>query len=160
MHTSPSHPPPPREGSPPPFLPPFCVVPVRLYRRIGTDERTRSCWRSCVASSVRPAGLDLRDPGSDPPGSVAPARFRVPHGFRELGSLLKGEPATDKYHLRNRRTACSLYGGGGGSLGTIAAIVTSLGGGPAAVGFVRLSGADAVAVVARVFRPTRKSPAP
>ncbi|XP_044947978.1 tRNA modification GTPase MnmE-like isoform X2 [Hordeum vulgare subsp. vulgare] len=51
-------------------------------------------------------------------------------------------------------------GGGGGSPGTIAAIVTSLGGGPAAVGVVRLSGADAVAVAARVFRPARKSPAP
>ncbi|KAM3271699.1 hypothetical protein ACQJBY_042104 [Aegilops geniculata] len=51
--------------------------------------------------------------------------------------------------------------GGGGSPGTIAAIVTSLGGGPAAVGIVRLSGADAVAVVRRVFRPARREePAP
>uniref|UniRef100_A0A8R7QA99 tRNA modification GTPase MnmE n=1 Tax=Triticum urartu TaxID=4572 RepID=A0A8R7QA99_TRIUA len=50
--------------------------------------------------------------------------------------------------------------GGGGSPGTIAAVVTALGGGPAAVGIVRLSGADAVAVVARVFRPARKDPAP
>ncbi|XP_071679248.1 uncharacterized protein [Lolium perenne] len=48
--------------------------------------------------------------------------------------------------------------GCGGSSGTIAAIVTSLGGGPAAVGIVRLSGTDAVAVVARVFRPARKEP--
>ena len=48
--------------------------------------------------------------------------------------------------------------GGGGSPGTIAAIVTSLGGGPAAVGIVRLSGTAAVAVVGRVFRPARKEP--
>lgn len=45
------------------------------------------------------------------------------------------------------------YGGRGGAPGTIAAIVTSLGGGPAAVGIVRLSGPDAVAVADRVFRP-------
>ncbi|CAL5002318.1 unnamed protein product [Urochloa decumbens] len=50
-------------------------------------------------------------------------------------------------------------GGGGGAPGTIAAIVTSLGGGPAAVGIVRLSGPDAVAVAGRVFRPTRRAPA-
>jgi tRNA modification GTPase len=50
--------------------------------------------------------------------------------------------------------------GAGGSPGTIAAIVTSLGGGPAAVGIVRLSGAEAVAVVGRVFRPARKEPVP
>lgn len=51
-------------------------------------------------------------------------------------------------------------GGGGGAPGTIAAIVTSLGGGPAAVGIVRLSGPDAVAVAGRVFRPARRAPAP
>lgn len=53
-------------------------------------------------------------------------------------------------------------GGGGGAPGTIAAIVTSLGGGPAAVGIVRLSGPDAVAVADRVFRPagTRRASAP
>lgn len=39
---------------------------------------------------------------------------------------------------------------------TIAAIVTSLGGPPGAVGIVRLSGPSAVAIVARVFRPSRK----
>uniref|UniRef100_A0A0E0AV68 TrmE-type G domain-containing protein n=1 Tax=Oryza glumipatula TaxID=40148 RepID=A0A0E0AV68_9ORYZ len=46
------------------------------------------------------------------------------------------------------------YGGGGGGAGpgTIAAIVTSLGGGPAAVGIVRLSGPDAAAVAGRVPR--------
>lgn len=38
---------------------------------------------------------------------------------------------------------------------TIAAIVTSLGGPPAAVGIVRLSGPSAVAIVGRVFRPAR-----
>ncbi|KAG1342401.1 tRNA modification GTPase MnmE [Cocos nucifera] len=41
--------------------------------------------------------------------------------------------------------------------GTIAAIVTSLGGGAAAVGIVRLSGPMAVAVAARVFRPAGRS---
>ncbi|KAK8451094.1 hypothetical protein SEVIR_6G146200v4 [Setaria viridis] len=50
-------------------------------------------------------------------------------------------------------------GGGGGAPGTIAAIVTSLGGGPSAVGIVRLSGPDAVAVAGRVFRPARREPA-
>ncbi|CAO2168980.1 unnamed protein product [Urochloa humidicola] len=49
-------------------------------------------------------------------------------------------------------------GGGGGAPGTIAAIVTSLGGGPAAVGIVRLSGPDAVSVAGRVFRPARTAP--
>lgn len=39
------------------------------------------------------------------------------------------------------------------SASTIAAIVTSLGGPPGAVGIVRLSGPSAVAIVARVFRP-------
>ncbi|XP_062157790.1 uncharacterized protein LOC133865377 [Alnus glutinosa] len=38
---------------------------------------------------------------------------------------------------------------------TIAAIVTSLGGPPAAVGIVRLSGPSAVAIAGRVFRPAR-----
>lgn len=51
-------------------------------------------------------------------------------------------------------------GAGESSPGTIAAIVTSLGGGPAAVGIVRLSGPDAVAVASRVFRPARRAPAP
>ncbi|XP_028550182.1 uncharacterized protein LOC110112589 isoform X1 [Dendrobium catenatum] len=40
--------------------------------------------------------------------------------------------------------------------GTIAAIVTQVGGPPAAVGIVRLSGPTAVEVAARVFRPARK----
>ncbi|KAG6504792.1 hypothetical protein ZIOFF_037139 [Zingiber officinale] len=39
--------------------------------------------------------------------------------------------------------------------GTIVAIVTSMGGGPAAVGIVRLSGPTAVDVAARVFHPAR-----
>ncbi|XP_057974804.1 uncharacterized protein LOC131162387 isoform X2 [Malania oleifera] len=43
-----------------------------------------------------------------------------------------------------------------GSSTTIAAIVTSLGGPPGAVGIVRLSGPSAVAIVSRVFRPARK----
>ncbi|KAL4358802.1 hypothetical protein HN51_018467 [Arachis hypogaea] len=40
---------------------------------------------------------------------------------------------------------------------TIAAIVTSLGGPPAAVGIVRLSGPSAVSVAGRVFRPAKRS---
>ncbi|KAJ3677316.1 hypothetical protein LUZ60_003040 [Juncus effusus] len=40
--------------------------------------------------------------------------------------------------------------------GTIAAIVTSQGGGPAAVGIVRLSGSNAVSIAAQVFRPVKK----
>jgi tRNA modification GTPase len=39
---------------------------------------------------------------------------------------------------------------------TIAAIVTSLGGPPAAVGIVRLSGPSAVGIVGRLFRPRLK----
>ncbi|KAI8550470.1 hypothetical protein RHMOL_Rhmol06G0109000 [Rhododendron molle] len=39
---------------------------------------------------------------------------------------------------------------------TIAAIVTSLGGPPGAVGIVRLSGPSAVSIVARLYRPTTK----
>ncbi|KAI4307358.1 hypothetical protein L6164_030558 [Bauhinia variegata] len=39
---------------------------------------------------------------------------------------------------------------------TIAAIVTSLGGPPGAVGIVRLSGPSSVAIAARVFRPSKK----
>lgn len=39
---------------------------------------------------------------------------------------------------------------------TIAAIVTSLGGGPAAVGIVRVSGPSAVEVAGKVFRPARR----
>ncbi|KAL6962639.1 hypothetical protein U1Q18_037598 [Sarracenia purpurea var. burkii] len=42
------------------------------------------------------------------------------------------------------------------SSGTIAAIVTSLGGPPGAVGIVRLSGPSAVAIVGRVFRTAAK----
>lgn len=38
---------------------------------------------------------------------------------------------------------------------TIAAIVTSLGGPPAAVGIVRLSGPHAVSIAGRIFRPVR-----
>lgn len=45
----------------------------------------------------------------------------------------------------------------GTSTTTIAAIVTSLGGPPSAVGIVRLSGPEAVAIVARVFRPARRN---
>ncbi|GLT64304.1 hypothetical protein SLA2020_368080 [Shorea laevis] len=53
-----------------------------------------------------------------------------------------------------------LVGAGGAqpvenSSATIAAIVTSLGGPPAAVGIVRLSGPSAVAIACRVFRPAR-----
>ena len=40
---------------------------------------------------------------------------------------------------------------------TIAAIVTSLGGPPAAVGIVRLSGSESVDIARKVFRPVRKS---
>lgn len=40
---------------------------------------------------------------------------------------------------------------------TIAAIVTSVGGPPAAVGIVRLSGPGAVSIVGRLFRPARKT---
>lgn len=43
-----------------------------------------------------------------------------------------------------------------GSSTTIAAIVTSLGGPPAAVGIVRLSGPSALAIVGRLFRPMSK----
>lgn len=39
---------------------------------------------------------------------------------------------------------------------TIAAIVTSIGGPPGAVGIVRLSGPSAVAIVGRVFRPSKR----
>jgi tRNA modification GTPase len=39
---------------------------------------------------------------------------------------------------------------------TIAAIVTSVGGPPASVGIVRLSGPSAVEIAARVFKPMRK----
>ncbi|KAK6938184.1 GTP binding domain [Dillenia turbinata] len=42
------------------------------------------------------------------------------------------------------------------SKSTIAAIVTPLGGPPAAVGIVRLSGPSAVSIVGRLFRPSRK----
>lgn len=42
------------------------------------------------------------------------------------------------------------------NLGTIAAIVTSLGGPPAAVGIVRLSGPSAVSIVGRLFRSLKK----
>ncbi|XP_058218719.1 uncharacterized protein LOC131329553 isoform X2 [Rhododendron vialii] len=42
------------------------------------------------------------------------------------------------------------------SSSTIAAIVTSLGGPPGAVGIVRLSGPSAVSIVARLYRPTTK----
>ncbi|KAF3324314.1 putative tRNA modification GTPase MnmE [Carex littledalei] len=41
--------------------------------------------------------------------------------------------------------------------GTIAAVVTPLGGGPAAVGIVRLSGPTAIAVAGQVFRPVKRS---
>lgn len=44
-----------------------------------------------------------------------------------------------------------------GNSTTIAAIVTSLGGPPAAVGIVRLSGPQAVSIVGRVFRPVRNT---
>lgn len=39
---------------------------------------------------------------------------------------------------------------------TIAAVVTSLGGPPAAVGIVRLSGPSSVGIVGRLFRPMSK----
>lgn len=39
---------------------------------------------------------------------------------------------------------------------TVAAIVTSLGGGPAAVGIIRLSGPSSVEIARKVFRPMRK----
>ncbi|KAL3514068.1 hypothetical protein ACH5RR_026785 [Cinchona calisaya] len=45
---------------------------------------------------------------------------------------------------------------GNSSSSTVAAIVTSLGGPPAAVGIVRLSGPSAVAIVGRLFRPMSK----
>lgn len=48
---------------------------------------------------------------------------------------------------------CGNGGGGSSVVGTIAAIVTSVGG---AVGIVRLSGPASVGIAGKVFRPNRK----
>lgn len=82
-----------------------------------------------------------------------------PGALRSIQSLvLPGDERLPPSSPSRRAAQPPLDYGGGGSPGTIAAIVTSLGGGPAAVGVVRLSGADAVAVAGRVFRPARKEP--
>lgn len=71
------------------------------------------------------------------------------------------EPESTLVFRNDERLACSGSVNGidqiqSQSYGTIAAIVTSVGGPPAAVGIIRLSGSTAVDIVGRVFRPARK----
>ncbi|XP_078179833.1 tRNA modification GTPase [Carex rostrata] len=58
---------------------------------------------------------------------------------------------------QDERTTGSFSGKREVGSGTIAAVVTPLGGGPAAVGIVRLSGPTAIAVAGQVFRPVKRS---
>ncbi|XP_061365340.1 uncharacterized protein LOC133308687 [Gastrolobium bilobum] len=58
---------------------------------------------------------------------------------------------------KDERLGEYVEGGVHATTSTIAAIVTSLGGPPAAVGIVRLSGPSAVSIVGRVFRPAKNT---
>ncbi|XP_068642907.1 uncharacterized protein [Aristolochia californica] len=84
----------------------------------------------------------------------------LPHLLSPAKALQKPRTLTIKSHLQENiltfpedERVFSSKAGTGSS--TIAAIVTSLGGPPGAVGIVRLSGPAAVDVAARVFRPER-----
>ncbi|RLM61277.1 tRNA modification GTPase MnmE isoform X1 [Panicum miliaceum] len=117
-----------------------------------------------AAARLLPLFLPWRRP---PPARLLRRRLLNPSSPRTLAArpdtlVLPGDersPTPARLHPHQTRQDYS-GGGGGGTPGTIAAIVTSLGGGPAAVGIVRLSGPDAVAVAGRVFRPARRAPAP
>jgi tRNA modification GTPase len=115
-----------------------------------------------AATRLLPLFLPWRRP---PPPRLFRRRLLNPSSSRTLAAradtlVLPGDERSPTPPPLPHQTRHDYSGGGGGSApGTIAAIVTSLGGGPAAVGIVRLSGPDAVAVVDRVFRPARKASA-
>jgi tRNA modification GTPase len=116
-----------------------------------------------ATARVLPLFLPWRRP--PPPHFLRRARLLSPSP-RTLASradtfVLPGDERSPSPSRPLHRTSPDYSAGGeGASLGTIAAIVTSLGGGPAAVGIVRLSGPDSVDVACRVFRPARRVPAP
>ncbi|GJN16288.1 hypothetical protein PR202_gb03339 [Eleusine coracana subsp. coracana] len=116
-----------------------------------------------AAARVLPLFLSWRRP---PPLHFLRRRYLPNPSHRTLVSradtfVLPGDERSPSPSCPPHRTQPD-YGAGSGdsSPGTIAAIVTSLGGGPAAVGIVRLSGPDAVAVAGHVFRAARRAPAP
>ncbi|PAN35210.1 hypothetical protein PAHAL_6G189600 [Panicum hallii] len=118
-----------------------------------------------AAARLLPLFLPWRRP---PPARLLLRRLLNPSSPRTLAArpdtlVLPGDERSPTPARLPPHQTCQDYGGGGGSGArapeTIAAIVTSLGGGPAAVGIVRLSGPDAVAVAGRVFRPARGAPA-
>ncbi|KAF8411507.1 hypothetical protein HHK36_004059 [Tetracentron sinense] len=74
---------------------------------------------------------------------------------KTLRPLLSPKEKTLVLTKDERFGSSSIHGDTVENSSTIAAIVTSLGGQPGAVGIVRLSGPSAVAVAARVFRPSR-----
>nr|KYP52856.1 tRNA modification GTPase mnmE [Cajanus cajan] len=92
-----------------------------------------------------------------PPSSLgATWQFLIP---AKPSRTVKSRAGLDNYKLvvnKDERLEC-VDQIGSGSATTIAAIVTSVGGPPAAVGIVRLSGPAAVSIAGRGFRPTRKT---
>lgn len=120
-----------------------------------------------AAARLLPIFLPWRRP---PPPRLLRRGFLNPSSPRTLAVrvdtlVLPGDerlPSPSPPRLPNQLRPDDGSGGGGGAPSTIAAIVTSLGGGPAAVGIVRISGPDAVAVADRVFRPagTRRASTP
>ncbi|KAL2339875.1 hypothetical protein Fmac_007815 [Flemingia macrophylla] len=89
----------------------------------------------------------------------APLSYGSTWQFLIPSKPFRARAGSDNYKLvvkRDERVEFVDEVGRGGAT-TIAAIVTSLGGPPAAVGIVRLSGPGAVSIAGRVFRPARKT---
>ncbi|XP_043698447.1 tRNA modification GTPase MnmE isoform X1 [Telopea speciosissima] len=82
--------------------------------------------------------------------------FKSKYQFHTLKALLAAREKTLVLTKDERLGSSSVATEPVQSSSTIAAIVTSLGGRPGAVGVVRLSGPSAVSVASRVFRPVTK----
>ncbi|XP_057441993.1 uncharacterized protein LOC130733748 [Lotus japonicus] len=107
----------------------------------------------CYSTSPRPMGgllLHRRDTWRRRCNSVKPRACSDNHHRSYRVVLNKDERLGERVGHNNTTEL-------GNSTTTIAAIVTSLGGPPAAVGIVRLSGPHAVSIAGRVFRPGRST---
>ncbi|XP_042390252.1 tRNA modification GTPase MnmE-like isoform X2 [Zingiber officinale] len=101
----------------------------------------------CLAPFRRPSAIPLL---------LNPNPFSFPKTlFLHSKTLVSRLSTEDTHQIVTKDERLRTEDGTASGWGTIVAIVTSMGGGPAAVGIVRLSGPRAVDVAGRVFHPAR-----